>query len=95
VAAWFYILWSKRHGTFHLGSTTNIKRRIPEHKDKIRQKITSKYDVVYLIHYEKFELLMDARSREYAVRRWQHALLSKMIADRNPVWRDLLFDLKT
>ena len=66
--AYFYILASQRNGTLYCGSTDNISRRVYEHKTGEKAGFTSRYGVTMLVYYERYDLLMEARSREYAGR---------------------------
>ena len=89
----FYILASRRNGTLYHGSTADLSRRIWEHKERVRQGFTSRYDVVLLVYYEHYDLLKDARAREYAVKKWRRSWKIEMIEAFNPDWRDLYLDL--
>ena len=91
--AWFYILASDRNGTLYCGSTNDLGRRMWEHKAHLRVGFTSRYDVTRLVHYEGFELLVQARAREYAVKKWRRAWKLALIEARNPSWRDLIDEL--
>lgn len=91
--AWFYILASKRNGTLYCGSTDDISRRIKEHKDLRYKGFTSRYGVTMLVYFEHHDLLMDARTREYRVKKWKRAWKLELIEGSNPLWRDLYFDL--
>ena len=93
MSAWFYILASQRNGTLYHGSTDDLARRIWEHKNELTPGFTSRYQVKLLVYYEHYDLLMDARAREYKVKRWRRAWKLKLIEDFNPDWRDLNQDL--
>lgn len=91
--AWFYILANKRNGTIYCGSTDDISRRVKEHKDHRFPGFTARYDVTMLVYLEHHELLMDARAREYKVKKWRRAWKLELIEAANPHWHDLYFDL--
>ena len=93
--AYVYILASKRSGTLYTGSTTDLSRRVWEHKNKLTPGFTSDYDVTMLVWYEQYERLMDARHREYKIKRWRRAWKLQLIEAMNPDWRDLYFDLNS
>lgn len=59
-----YILASKKNGTLYVGVTTNLIRRIYEHKDSLVEGFTKKYHVSHLVYYEVFEIVIDAIKRE-------------------------------
>ena len=60
----FYILASSRNGTLYHGSTSDLSKRIWEHKEKLTPGFTSRYGVTKLVYYEHYDRLMDARARE-------------------------------
>ena len=91
--AWFYILASQRNGTLYCGSTNELARRIWEHKTDVFPGFTSRYGVKTLVYYEGFNLLMEARAREYAVKSWRRAWKLQVIEAMNPEWIDLYYDL--
>ena len=91
--AWFYILASQRNGTLYCGSTDDLSRRIWEHKHHVLPGFTSRYEVIQLVYYEGYDLLMEARAREYKVKKWRRAWKLALIEQMNASWRDLYFDL--
>jgi putative endonuclease len=93
VSAWFYILASRRNGTLYHGSTLDLGKRIWEHKNRLTPGFTSRYGVTSLVYYEFYDLLKDARAREYSVKRWRRTWKLEMIETMNPEWRDLYYDL--
>jgi putative endonuclease len=88
-SAYFYILASQQNGTLYCGPTIDLSRRIFEHKTHVRPGFTSKYDVTELVYYEAYERLIDARFREYKVKRWRRAWKIALIESMNPNWQDL------
>ena len=89
----FYILANKRNGTLYHGSAIDLARRIWEHKEKLTPGFTSRYGVTMLVYYEMYDLLMDARAREYRVKKWRRAWKLELVERFNPDWHDLYFDL--
>ena len=88
-----YILASKRNGTLYTGVTTDLIRRVWEHKNKIRQGFTQKYNVTQLVHFEHFEDYMMAALREKCIKEWKRKWKLELIEQSNPQWKDLYFDL--
>jgi putative endonuclease len=88
-SAYFYILASQRNGTLYCGSTVDLSRRIFEHRTLVRPGFTSRYGVTQLVYYETYERLMDARFREYKVKRWRREWKIALIEALNPAWQDL------
>jgi putative endonuclease len=84
-----YILASQRNGTLYVGSTTDLVKRVWEHKNNIIRGFTSKYNVHQLVYYEVHQNLMEAARREKrfknGCRKWKLNLIEK----NNPTWRDL------
>jgi putative endonuclease len=91
----FYILASGRNGTLYHGSTDDLSKRVWEHKNKLTPGFTSRYNVTKLVYYEHYDLLMDARAREYKVKRWRRAGKLQLIGAVNPIWRDLYYELNS
>jgi putative endonuclease len=92
-SAYAYILASARNGTLYVGSTTDLSRRIWEHKQKLVAGFTSRYGVTMLVWYEAYDRIIDARHREYAIKGWHRAWKLALIERMNPEWRDLYWDL--
>lgn len=84
-----YILASQRNGTLYVGVTNNLARRMSEHKSKLVPGFTRKYGVDLLVHFEMFDSILEARSREHSLKRWRRAWKIKLIEELNPDWADL------
>src|SRR5215217_2224255 len=82
--AYVYILASGRNGTLYVGSTTDLPRRIFEHKEKLTAGFTSRYGVVLLVWYESYDRVLDARHREYAIKRWKRSVEARPDRKREP-----------
>ncbi len=93
MSAYVYILASQRNGTLYIGVTTDLAKRISDHKAGIGSAFTAKYNITQLVHIENFENLMDARAREHTLKRWRRAWKLELIEKDNPQWRDLSDDL--
>ena len=92
MAAWFYILASQRNGTLYMGST-DLSSRIWAHKNELTPGFTSRHGIKTLVYYERYDRLMDARAREYAVKKWRREWKIQMIEAMNPEWEDLYLPL--
>ena len=88
-----YLLASKRNGTLYTGVTSNLIKRIWEHKNNLVEGFTSKYSVHTLVWYEIHDTMESAIQREKAIKNWRRAWKMKMIEELNPRWRDLYSDL--
>ena len=84
-----YILASDRNGTLYTGVTSDLVRRIWEHKNGSNEGFTKKYAVHILVWYEQHETMESAISREKAIKKWERAWKLEMIEKTNPEWRDL------
>jgi putative endonuclease len=84
-----HILASKRDGTLYIGVTNNLVRRVAEHKAKLVPGFTRKYGVDLLVYFEGFDSILEARTREHALKRWRRAWKIELIEKLNPDWRDL------
>ncbi len=84
-----YILASRRHGTLYLGSALDLIKRVWEHKEGAGSAFTRKYNVTRLVWYEAFELVAEARDREYEMKKWRRDWKCNLIERDNPNWDDL------
>lgn len=87
--SYVYILASCRNGTLYVGSTTNLIKRIWEHKNKIIPGFTEKYNVHRLVYYEVHQNIMEAARRERRLKNWCRQWKMNIIEQFNPMWRDL------
>ena len=88
-----YILASKQNGTLYTGVTSNLIKRVWEHKQHAVPGFTKKYNVIHLVWYEVHESMGSAISREKAIKNWKRAWKINAIETMNPQWRDLYDDL--
>lgn len=93
--AYVYMLASRRNGTLYVGSTTDLSRRVWEHKSKLTPGFTSDYEVNILVWFETYERIIEARHREYTLKKWRRTWKLKLIEDINPDWRDLYKELNS
>ena len=84
-----YILTSKTNGTLYTGVTSNLLKRIWQHKNNLVKGFTSKYNVHTLVWYEVHETMESAIQREKAIKNWKRSWKIKVIEDINPGWSDL------
>jgi len=84
-----YILASKKNGTLYVGVTSNLVKRIWEHKNNLTEGFTKRYEVHYLVWYEMHECMESAIQREKRVKGWKRAWKMELIENNNPNWQDL------
>ena len=88
-----YILASKRNGTLYTGVTSNLPKRIWEHKNNIVEGFTNKYGIHILVWYEVHETMDSAILREKRIKKWKREWKIRMLEKNNPQWRDLYPDI--
>lgn len=89
MAGYVYILFNKRNGTLYTGVTSDLVKRVYEHKSKFVDGFTKKYGVDKLGYYEVFDDIEEAIKREKAIKGGSRAKKIKMIESVNPAWNDL------
>lgn len=86
---YIYILASQKNGTLYIGVTNDLERRVLEHKQKINEGFTSKYDVNRLVYFESFQYINDAILREKRLKKWNRQWKINLIEEENKDWKDL------
>ena len=84
-----YILASKRNGTLYTGVTSDLERRVHDHKNDVREGFTSRYGVHMLVWCEVYEDIQDAIAREKRIKKWRRKWKIALIEMHNPRWLDL------
>lgn len=88
-----YILASKKNGTLYTGVTSNLSKRVKEHKDGVLQGFTKKYNVHTLVYYEVGDSIEGAIMREKQIKAGSRQDKIKLIEQNNPNWTDLYEEL--
>ncbi len=88
-----YILASARNGTLYVGVTSDLPKRVAQHRTGMIDGFTKEHGVHDLVWYEHHDEIESAIMREKAVKRWQRAWKIRLIEEMNPLWRDLFDDL--
>jgi putative endonuclease len=84
-----YILASKRRGTLYVGVTSDLVKRIWEHKTDVIVGFTKRYEIHQLVWYESHTTMESAIEREKALKKWKRAWKLELIETNNPEWQDL------
>ncbi len=84
-----YILASKRNGTLYVGLTSDLVKRVWQHRNDVFEGFTKKYGVHMLVYYETHSSMIEAIQREKQLKKWKRAWKLALIEERNPQWRDL------
>ena len=87
--SYIYILFNKRNGTLYTGVTSDLVKRVYEHKNKVYEGFTSKYGVDKLGYYEVFNDIKDAIIREKQIKSGSRKKKIQLIESINPTWIDL------
>ena len=80
---------SKRNGTLYVGATSNLVKRVHEHKNDLADGFTKKYRVHNLVYFELHEDMSDAIAREKQIKKWNREWKLELIEKSNPEWKDL------
>lgn len=89
VGGWVYILASKPRGTLYTDSTTDLVRRVWEHRSGVVPGFTRKYAVTRLVWFEPYPYVGAAAIRERAIKRWRGEWKFNLVEKINPAWDDL------
>ena len=84
-----YILASKRNGTLYIGVTSDLVKRIWEHKNNLVEGFTKKYCAHNLVYFEQYEDMESAILREKQLKKWNRQWKVNLIEKQNPWWQDL------
>ena len=87
--SYIYILFNKRNGTLYTGVTSDLKKRLYEHKNKLYDGFTSKYDVNKLGYYEEYNDIKQAIEREKQIKAGSRKKKIILIESMNSEWKDL------
>lgn len=88
-----YILASAKNGTLYIGVTSDLIKRIWEHKNNLVDGFTKRYGVHLLVWFELHENMNAAIEREKNMKEWKRAWKLNLIEKSNPDWRDLYDDI--
>lgn len=86
---WVYIMTNRPNGTLNLGVTSDLRRRIWEHRSGIGNGFTSRYGLKRLVWMERHETITGAIQREKTMKHWPRTWKVRLIMASNPGWDDL------
>lgn len=84
-----YILANKKNGTIYVGITSDLIKRIYEHKNKLINGFSRKYNLTNLVYYEVHDNIEEATNRERQIKNWHRQWKINLIEKNNPNWNDL------
>jgi len=88
-----YIMTNQRNTTLYTGVTNDLKRRVYEHKAKLVEGFTKRYNLTKLVYYEVFEDIEQAILREKQIKAGPRRKKQQLIKGFNKAWRDLYEEL--
>jgi putative endonuclease len=84
-----YILTNRPNGILYVGVTSDLVRRVFEHRSGFVGGFTKRYGLKRLVYFERFDDIRDAIQREHNIKHWSRARKVRMIVVDNPEWNDL------
>ena len=84
-----YIMTNKNNTTLYTGVTNDLRRRVYEHKSKLAEGFTGKYNIIKLVYYEIYEDIHEAIAREKQIKGGSRVKKISLIEEMNPAWKDL------
>ena len=84
-----YVLASGRYGTLYVGVTSDLLKRVWEHRNNVTTGFTQKYGVHDLVYFEIHGSMIEAITREKQIKKWKRKWKIQLIERRNPRWEDL------
>ncbi|MBI5682783.1 MAG: GIY-YIG nuclease family protein [Deltaproteobacteria bacterium] len=90
-----YILASQRNGTLYIGITSDLIKRVWEHKNKFVDGFTKEYNVNKLVYYEQYNDPENAIKREKRLKKYNRKWKLNLIEEVNPDWKDLYEEITT
>lgn len=93
LGGWIYIMTNRRDGVLYTGVTSNLARRVSEHRFGISRGFTAKYRLIKLVYYEHYSEILAAIQREKNIKHWPRAWKVNLIEQMNPEWSDLFLTL--
>ncbi|HET7569233.1 MAG TPA: GIY-YIG nuclease family protein [Gammaproteobacteria bacterium] len=88
-----YMLASARNGTLYIGVTSDLVKRIWQHKEKVLEGFTADHDVSRLVYFEMHRDAEAAIQREKQIKKWKRDWKLRLIEENNPQWEDLYEDI--
>lgn len=87
-----YIITNNSKTVFYTGVTGNIVQRMYQHKNKLVEGFSKKYNLTILVYLNKYDYILDAIQDEKRIKRWKRKWKIELINETNPNWKDLSLD---
>jgi len=91
--AYIYIMTNKANATLYIGVTSDLIKRVYEHKNSFVDSFTKKYNTKKLVYFEVYDSIESAISREKQLKNWKREWKIELIEKENGEWKDLYEDL--
>ena len=88
-----YILANRYNGTLYIGVTSDLIKRIWQHKEGKSENFSQNYDLKRLVYFETHESMYQAIQKEKQLKKWNRAWKIRLIESMNPTWRDLFNEI--
>jgi putative endonuclease len=92
-SSYVYILASGLNGTLYVGVTSDLIKRVWQHREGLADGFSKQYSVKHLVWYEVHTEIVEAIQREKQIKKWARAWKVELIQKSNPRWRDLYADI--
>jgi len=89
MSAYVYILANQRNGTLYVGVTSDLVRRVHEHREGLIDGFTKRHGIKQLVCFETYDDVEHAIQREKNMKHWSRAWKLELIERHNPDWNDL------
>jgi putative endonuclease len=89
LGSYVYMVANQRNGTIYTGVTSDLKRRVWQHRNGIIDGFTKKYGLKMLVWYEVHDDITEAIRREKQLKKWERKWKLRIIEEKNPAWLDL------
>jgi len=84
-----YIMTNRKNGTLYVGVTSDLKRRVWEHRQGLVEGFSKRYGLKRLVYFELHPTMASAIQREKQLKSWKRAWKIELIQEENPNWNDL------
>jgi putative endonuclease len=89
MAGWVYIMTNRRNGILYVGVSSDLVRRVWEHREGVGSSFVRRYGLTRLVYFEHHEDIRTAIQRETNIKRWPRSWKVRVLAAGNPEWKDL------
>jgi len=86
---WVYIMTNRPNGVLYIGVTSDLVRRVHDHREGAISGFTKRYNLKTLVYFERHDEILSAIAREKAMKVWRRAWKIQLIETGNPDWADL------